>query len=321
MSPSPLSTADVDALEEAGAACASDIVLSPRHVGHAVFAALTSGQDLAAFYEQFPVTSRRRRTTARSSSTRCAARHLRRRVWRDGLAATPPTSAPSGCSAAAPHRSGPHDPVVVVPLALTTDRRRAGGTTAAVRVFAGSASASCSSRSRRCSGSSSSWPSDLRALRRAVCHARLQRRGQPRRGPRAWHRLRAAAPLLMLVATLAVFGSATRSPSEASRQPHARTHRVDHRTVVPYRFPWAWPSRSGCARRPPRAGAGAVAVGINGRDPPCAHRSSRWSSRCTGHRGLLMDRRRCYWPPPWRWRRQPQATRARRPPSAGAGPT
>ena len=55
VSPSPLSAADVDALEAAARRLRFDIILSPRHPGAPMFDALTSGQDLAALYAQFPV--------------------------------------------------------------------------------------------------------------------------------------------------------------------------------------------------------------------------------------------------------------------------
>src|SRR5262245_2836443 len=55
VSPSPLSPADIDALEAAARRLRFDVLLSPRHPGNAVFEALTSGRDLAPFYAQFPV--------------------------------------------------------------------------------------------------------------------------------------------------------------------------------------------------------------------------------------------------------------------------
>ncbi len=55
VSPSPLSAADVDALEAAARRLRFDVILSPRHPGPSMFEALTSGQDLAALYAQFPV--------------------------------------------------------------------------------------------------------------------------------------------------------------------------------------------------------------------------------------------------------------------------
>jgi hypothetical protein len=55
VSPSPLSGADVDALEAAARRLRFDVILSPRQPGASTFQALTSGQDLAALYAQFPV--------------------------------------------------------------------------------------------------------------------------------------------------------------------------------------------------------------------------------------------------------------------------
>ena len=55
VSPSPLSDADVDALEAAARRLRFDIVVSPRHPGAPMFEALTSGRDPAPLYAQFPV--------------------------------------------------------------------------------------------------------------------------------------------------------------------------------------------------------------------------------------------------------------------------
>jgi hypothetical protein len=55
VSPSPLSPADVDALEAAARRLHFDVLLSPRHPGAPMFEALTSGRDLAPLYAQFPV--------------------------------------------------------------------------------------------------------------------------------------------------------------------------------------------------------------------------------------------------------------------------
>jgi len=55
VSPSPLSAADVDILEDLARRLRFDVVLSPRHAANKTFEALTSGQDLAALYAQFPV--------------------------------------------------------------------------------------------------------------------------------------------------------------------------------------------------------------------------------------------------------------------------
>ena len=54
VSPSPLSAADVDALEAAARRLRFDVILSPRHPGPAMFETLTSGQDLAALYARVP---------------------------------------------------------------------------------------------------------------------------------------------------------------------------------------------------------------------------------------------------------------------------
>ena len=55
VSPSPLSNADLDALEAAARRFRFDIVVSPRHPGAPMFEALTSGRDPAPLYAQFPV--------------------------------------------------------------------------------------------------------------------------------------------------------------------------------------------------------------------------------------------------------------------------
>jgi hypothetical protein len=55
ISPSPLSSADVDALEAAARRLQFDVLLSPRHTASPMFEALTSGGDLAPLYAQFPV--------------------------------------------------------------------------------------------------------------------------------------------------------------------------------------------------------------------------------------------------------------------------
>ena len=55
ISPSPLSSADVDALEAAAKRLHFDVLLSPRHAASPMFDALTSGRDLAPVYAQFPV--------------------------------------------------------------------------------------------------------------------------------------------------------------------------------------------------------------------------------------------------------------------------
>ena len=55
VSPTPLSAADVDVLENLARQLRFDVVLSPRHAANTTLEALTSGQDLAAFYAQFPV--------------------------------------------------------------------------------------------------------------------------------------------------------------------------------------------------------------------------------------------------------------------------
>jgi hypothetical protein len=55
VSPSPLSGADVDVLEDLARRLRFDVVLSPRHAANTAFETLTSGRDLTAFYAQFPV--------------------------------------------------------------------------------------------------------------------------------------------------------------------------------------------------------------------------------------------------------------------------
>jgi hypothetical protein len=55
VSPTPLSAADVNALEETARRLKFEVVLSPRHAATAAFDTLTSGRDLSVFYEQFPV--------------------------------------------------------------------------------------------------------------------------------------------------------------------------------------------------------------------------------------------------------------------------
>jgi len=55
VSPSPLSPADVDALEAAARRLRFDVLLSPRHAASPMFDALSSGRDLTPIYAQFPV--------------------------------------------------------------------------------------------------------------------------------------------------------------------------------------------------------------------------------------------------------------------------
>jgi hypothetical protein len=55
VSPTPLSAADVAALEDLARRLRFDVVLSPRHAADKMFEALTSGQDLTALYARFPV--------------------------------------------------------------------------------------------------------------------------------------------------------------------------------------------------------------------------------------------------------------------------
>src|SRR5262245_38274765 len=55
VSPSPLSAADLDALEAAARRLRFDVLLSPRHAASPMFEALTSGRDLTPIFAQFPV--------------------------------------------------------------------------------------------------------------------------------------------------------------------------------------------------------------------------------------------------------------------------
>src|SRR5262245_33347528 len=55
VSPSPLSAADLDALEAAARRLRFDVLLSPRHAASPMFEALTSGRDLTPIIAQFPV--------------------------------------------------------------------------------------------------------------------------------------------------------------------------------------------------------------------------------------------------------------------------
>jgi hypothetical protein len=139
VSPAPLSPTDVDALEEVARRLRFDIVLSPRHAATAAFETLTSGQDLSAFYARFPV------NIAPPTDDRPFFFHTLRlndifsgALWRAGLGGDT-----SNVDAVYVLGMLLLDVVsltalcVIVPLALTIDRRVLAGTTPLFVFFAG----------------------------------------------------------------------------------------------------------------------------------------------------------------------------------------
>ena len=139
VSPSPLSSADVDVLERVAQRLQFDVVLSPRHAATAAFEAIASGQDLAAFYARFPV------NVAPPTDDSPFFFHTLRlgaifdgALWRAGL----------GGDASNVHAVwvlgvllltvvGLTVLCVIVPLALTTDRHALAGSTPLFIFFAG----------------------------------------------------------------------------------------------------------------------------------------------------------------------------------------
>ncbi|MEX2147768.1 MAG: hypothetical protein WED01_12225 [Candidatus Rokuibacteriota bacterium] len=212
VSPSPLSAADVDALEAAAHRLNFEVVLSPRHAGTAAFATLTSGQDLAAFYEQFPVN-----IAPPTDDSPFFFHTLRLRdifdgaLWRAGLGSDASNvGAVWVLGVLLLTVIGLTILCVVVPLALTTDRRALAGTTPLFVFFAGIGF-----------GFMLIEISQMQRLivflghptygLSVVLFAMLASSGVGSLVAGRFHAvgLRAAAPLGALVAALAVFGAAT----------------------------------------------------------------------------------------------------------------
>ena len=179
VSPSPLSSADVDALEAAARRLRFDVILSPRHPGASMFQALTSGQDLAALYAQFPVNiapptdnnpfffhTLFLRDIFNGDLWRAhvggSAANLQA-VWVLGLLLITVLGLTILC--------------IVVPLALTSDRRALAGSLPLFAFFAG---IGLRLHARRDLADAAPdrlpRPSDVRTFGGAVRHARLQRR-------------------------------------------------------------------------------------------------------------------------------------------------
>jgi hypothetical protein len=212
VSPSPLSAADVDTLEETASRLRFDIVLSPRHAATPAFEALTSGHDLTAFYAQFPVD-----ITPPTDDSPFFFHTLRLRdifdgaLWKEGLGGDASNvGAVWVLGVLLLTVVGLTILCVVVPLALTTDRRALAGTTPLFVFFAGIGF-----------GFMLIEISQMQRLivflghptygLSVVLFAMLASSGLGSLAAGRLHGvgLRAAVPLLMLVATLAVFGSAT----------------------------------------------------------------------------------------------------------------
>jgi len=139
VSPSPLSAADVDALEAGARRLRFEVVLSPRHAGPGAFDTLTSGRDLAGFYEQFPVN-----IAPPTDDTPFFFHTLRLRdifdgaLWRAGLGSDASNvGAVWVLGVLLITVVGLTVLCVVVPLALTTDRTVLAGTTPLFVFFAG----------------------------------------------------------------------------------------------------------------------------------------------------------------------------------------
>ena len=212
VSPSPLSAADVDALEEGARRLRFDVVLSPRHASTAAFEALTSGQDLSDFYARFPV------NIAPPTDDSPFFFHTLRltdildgALWRAGLGGDASNvGAVWVLGVLLLTVVGLTILCVVVPLALTTDRRVLQGTTPLFVFFAtigfGFMLIEISQMQRLIVflGHPTYGLS-------VVLFAMLASSGVGSLVAGRLHGvgLRAAAPLVVLVATLSVFGAAT----------------------------------------------------------------------------------------------------------------
>jgi spermine/spermidine synthase len=212
LSPSPLSSADVDALEEAARRLQFDVVLSPRHASTAAFETITSGQNLSAFYARFPVNIAPPTDdspfffhTLRMSDIFDGA------LWRAGLGGDASNvGAVWLLGVLLVTVIGLTVLCVVVPLALTTDRSVLKGTTPLFVFFAGIGF-----------GFMLVEISQMQRLivflghptygLSVVLFAMLASSGVGSLVAGRLHGVgvRTAAPLLVLVATLAVFGAAT----------------------------------------------------------------------------------------------------------------
>jgi Spermine/spermidine synthase domain len=139
VSPSPLSAADVDVLERLAHRLQFDVVLSPRHAGTEGFEAITSGRDLSAFYAESPVNVRPPTDnnpfffhTLRLGDIFDGA------LWRAGLGGDASNvQAVWVLGVLLLTVVGLTVLCVIVPLALTTDRRALAGSTPLFVFFAG----------------------------------------------------------------------------------------------------------------------------------------------------------------------------------------
>jgi hypothetical protein len=212
VSPSPLSAADVDRLEDLARRLRFDIVLSPRHAATAAFEALTSGQDLTAFYARFPV------NVAPPTDDSPFFFHTLRladvfdgALWRAGLGGDASNvQAVWVLGVLLLTVLGLTGLCVVVPLVLTADRSALAGTTPLFVFFSGIGL-----------GFMLIEVSQMQRLivflghptygLSVVLFAMLASSGlgSLTAGRLASPGLRAAAPLAVLVATLALFGGAT----------------------------------------------------------------------------------------------------------------
>jgi hypothetical protein len=139
VSPSPLSGADVDAVEEVARRLRFDVVLSPRHAATPTFEALASGHDLAALYAQFPVN-----IAAPTDDSPFFFHTLRLgdifdgALWRAGLGGdSSNVQAVWVLGVLLLTVVGLTGLCIIVPLALTTDRRALVGTSPLFVFFAG----------------------------------------------------------------------------------------------------------------------------------------------------------------------------------------
>lgn len=139
VSPSPFSTADVGRVEDIARRLKFDVVLSPRYAGTATFAALAAGHNLSALYRKFPVN-----IAPPTDNSPFFFHTLRLRdifspaLWRAGLGGDASNvQAVWALGVLLLTVMGLTVLCVIVPLALTTDRRELTGTAPLFVFFAG----------------------------------------------------------------------------------------------------------------------------------------------------------------------------------------
>ena len=267
VSPSPFSAADVDAAEDVARRLRFEVILSPRGASTATFGALARGQDLPALYARHPVNIEPPTDDSPFFFHTPGARLLRPRVLAVGRGRG---AAGVGAGGAPGDRRGT-DRALHRGAAGAHERSRAAGGGGPARGVLRGHRARLHARRDLADAAAHHLPraSDLRALGRALRHARLQRRGQPHRRPARRHGGGAARGAGR---PLVVFGVAT---PYAIRHFEAATTPARIAVAVALLFPlgflmgMAFPlgMRLGAART---AALGAWLWGINGATSVCA---------------------------------------------------